>query len=560
MKEKVIKRVIKKRIVSGLLVFGIFIGNASLFAESPEKQIMQISDFVDYEETGEKPYQIKEVTEKTPEEMLLLPEKMFVVISGEQQEIPVSWQCEEEYLTTQNDTYTYTVVLPQQYECGLELQELINKGEAKLPYITVVMIEDLETVIPPSNEVEDIETPESNEVVTTPPGEELTNTLPNEVPEIVETEETPRPTISTEKIVSNEFIKMQIVGNGNFDIQGKIDGQYRKTTYDNRGYLTKLQVGQNAIEDVTINTIDDVYSSTKDSSIQVERILSVDGKLARVTYKITNTSTTNKTVKIGNGTDIQVGSDDSATVYKTNVGLRMTSRRESDNGLQFNLIAKDNAIPVDTMWMGHYTEMRANIFNNSTIEKLENTDSGIAFSWNKEIPAGQTVTVNAEFFAGKAPTAVSSGSQLESENGNINVSQNYSDTVGSINTLYASLDNGPQQSLATLTTQSAAVQTIVGSLAIPTNWQDKSVHEVSWWIENESYSASEKTTVRVVYYKNENKVVIETPSIVKPTPQPVKKDNNIINTGDHTDYKKYTILLMSAIILFIGCIKKKKEE
>ena len=194
----------------------------------------------------------------------------------------------------------------------------------------------------------------------------------------------------------NAYVGYRKTDNG-FDVYGKSGNRTISTTFRDGGYTTVMQVGNS----VSINFDNFAYgkeytSEGVKSSIEAR----VRGKAVLVTYTLVNTSGEAKTVKIGSWADTQIGDDDEAPCSFTDSGIRMTSK---DGSLEFQLIPGNGNFT--TRWYGNYGGADDNVFVNRTDTATFTEDSGIAWSWTVEIPAGATVTRSAELSAGQAGTS-----------------------------------------------------------------------------------------------------------------------------------------------------------
>ena len=83
-----------------------------------------------------------------------------------------------------------------------------------------------------------------------------------------------------------------------------------------------------------------------------------DGKYLKVTHTLVNVSDkTMERVCIGVNADIQIGSNDAASIYRTGTGFRM---EDPGSQQQFSLACKKapGADDISTMWFGFLTKDR----------------------------------------------------------------------------------------------------------------------------------------------------------------------------------------------------------
>ncbi len=199
-----------------------------------------------------------------------------------------------------------------------------------------------------------------------------------------------------------------------FDIQSKgfnvygIDenGNQIRTTYSNRGYYTKLSAdgytqysnssafaygGDFSVNDTNGNAI---------ATANVTAAINPAGNAVIITYTVTNNSNEAKEIKIGSSSDCQIGWNDHAAVRAYENGLSMTDPKNADtpdDDVSFYLIPGNENFT--TLWSGYYGDADGNTFNNLTTHNYHG-DSGLAWSWTMNIPAGQTVVRTATIAAG----------------------------------------------------------------------------------------------------------------------------------------------------------------
>ena len=106
-------------------------------------------------------------------------------------------------------------------------------------------------------------------------------------------------------------------------------------------------------------------------------------------------------VCIGVNADIQIGSNDAASIYRTGTGFRM---EDPGSQQQFSLACKKapGADDISTMWFGYYGERQNNQFNDTSADDLIGDDSGLAFSWkDMELSPGGRITRSVLFSVGE---------------------------------------------------------------------------------------------------------------------------------------------------------------
>ncbi|SMC79042.1 repeat domain (List_Bact_rpt), partial [Oscillospiraceae bacterium] len=166
------------------------------------------------------------------------------------------------------------------------------------------------------------------------------------------------------------------------------------TTYNSRGYRTVMQVGDGNLVNFENFAYGKPYSSDGvESYITAE----IQGQAVYVTYHITNNNTTDSQVQIGTYGDVKIGTDDHAIMTPNGNGLTMVSGKPADNGARFYLLP--GGASFDALWVGcsgtggiTNSYMQAHVFDNSIATNDGTQDSAVAWSWNVNVPAGQTVT------------------------------------------------------------------------------------------------------------------------------------------------------------------------
>ncbi len=156
------------------------------------------------------------------------------------------------------------------------------------------------------------------------------------------------------------------------------------TTFGNDGYGTVLKVGDN--QAVNFNSFEYGKDYTSDGvSANITASIDDSGRAVLVSYNITNSGDSAKTVKIGSYTDCKLNTNDSAPIrlYNGN-GLSMS------DGTNYFYIVPGNG-DFTTMWSGRYSGANGNVFNNSAEHNFSG-DSGLAWSWTVELDAGASVT------------------------------------------------------------------------------------------------------------------------------------------------------------------------
>ena len=183
---------------------------------------------------------------------------------------------------------------------------------------------------------------------------------------------------------SSAFIGFSTARKG-FNVYGISGSGTIKTTFSNAGYGTTIKVG----DEGSVDTVDSGFAYGKDYSVagitaHLTAAINDTGKAVIITYTVVNTTDVQKNVQIGSYSDCMIGNNDSAPVRVHNNGLSMT-----DGTNNFFLIPGNG--DFTTMWSGGCGGARSNVFNNASSHEY-NGDSGLAWSWSLDVPAGETVT------------------------------------------------------------------------------------------------------------------------------------------------------------------------
>jgi len=192
----------------------------------------------------------------------------------------------------------------------------------------------------------------------------------------------------------NQYMKYTIgYERAGFDVRGKNGANEIQTTYDNMGYRTHMQVDGN--ERLYFGEFAYGKQYTSDGVV-ADITAQLHGKTVYIIYTLTNTNSETKTVKIGSCADTQISSNDDAPCSFTEKGIKMIDGSGSN---EFTLMPGNGNFT--TRWYGYYREATANVFNNREDPSVYSDDSGIAWSWTIEIPAGETVIKKAKLSAGQ---------------------------------------------------------------------------------------------------------------------------------------------------------------
>ena len=160
------------------------------------------------------------------------------------------------------------------------------------------------------------------------------------------------------------------------DIKGKDgNGSWIQSTYSQDGW--PMAYGNTSTVNHSSPAAKSVYSGDINAWVVPE--ISEDGYFVKVKYFIRNVTDAEITdFRFGASADVQIGSQDSAPIRKTEYGLEL-----SDGTNTFALLLNEGytETPVTTKWFGGYSSADDNVYNNIDSESLSGTDSGASYSW-----------------------------------------------------------------------------------------------------------------------------------------------------------------------------------
>ena len=302
----------------------------------------------------------------------------------------------------------------------------------------------------------------------------------------------------------------------NYDVHGIKDGKNVQTTYSNNGYYLGVCTGKEPTKFSDCTSIknlerEPVFVELKSGEILAAGISAdfvSDGKYLKVTHTLVNVSDkTMERVCIGVNADIQIGSNDAASIYRTGTGFRM---EDPGSQQQFSLACKKapGADDISTMWFGYYSDRQSNQFNDTSADDLIGSDSGLAFSWkDMELSPGERITRSVLFSVGEIadPPVLSKDPfsfTLEAEGKkSIKVDARVTDKAGRTDSIYYTIkkDGKPQQEERNLASVLAdgSEKTITGVIG-EAEFPDDGTYIVNVWIMNDSGAISEAVTREIV--------------------------------------------------------------
>ena len=302
----------------------------------------------------------------------------------------------------------------------------------------------------------------------------------------------------------------------NYDVHGIKDGKNVQTTYSNNGYYLGVCAGKEPTKFSDCTSIknlerEPVFVELKSGEILAAGISAdfvSDGKYLKVTHTLVNVSDkTMERVCIGVNADIQIGSNDAASIYRTGTGFRM---EDPGSQQQFSLACKKapGADDISTMWFGYYSDRQSNQFNDTSADDLIGSDSGLAFSWkDMELSPGERITRSVLFSVGEIadPPVLSKDPfsfTLEAEGKkSIKVDARVTDKAGRTDSIYYTIkkDGKPQleeRNLASVLADGSekTITGVIGEAEFP----DDGTYIVNVWIMNDAGAISEAVTREIV--------------------------------------------------------------
>ena len=302
----------------------------------------------------------------------------------------------------------------------------------------------------------------------------------------------------------------------NYDVHGIKDGKNVQTTYSNNGYYLGVCTGKEPTKFSDCTSIKNLEREPVFVELKSGKILAAgisadfvsDGKYLKVTHTLVNVSDkTMERVCIGVNADIQIGSNDAASIYRTGTGFRM---EDPGSQQQFSLACKKapGADDISTMWFGYYSDRQSNQFNDTSADDLIGSDSGLAFSWkDMELSPGERITRSVLFSVGEIadPPVLSKDPfsfTLEAEGKkSIKVDARVTDKAGRTDSIYYTIkkDGKPQQEERNLASVLAdgSEKTITGVIG-EAEFPDDGTYIVNVWIMNDAGAISEAVTREIV--------------------------------------------------------------
>ena len=263
-----------------------------------------------------------------------------------------------------------------------------------------------------------------------------------------------------------------------------------KTTYGNNGYELK--------------TSDSLTGKVAASASFVN-----GGSYVKLSYTVTNNTSSSITGAIGICADVQIGNDDNATITAIKnaegtsvIGLKMVDTNKTGNR-QFNLYFRGTAgvTDADRYWIGAYSSggYKNHWNDTSDEESFSGGDSALAVSWDVSLAAGESKTYSVIVGVGAVaepprfgenPVALTMSAEATQDNLLIHVSAKVRDADGVTDTLYYNENGGVEWQLgAPVVGDGGTEQEITG--VIDLTGKPDGTYQYQFWIVNDKGAASE---------------------------------------------------------------------
>ena len=225
--------------------------------------------------------------------------------------------------------------------------------------------------------------------------------------------------------------------------------------------------------------------------LKLENSYAGGGNYVKISYTVTNPTSSAKTFSLSTTSDVQVNGDDSATLKVLPGGLG--AKLVSDDGCMF--VVDGAGGDVDSLWIGHWGgSYFTNMFNDSPDDAIyDQGDSAICWSWtNRTIAAGESVSlyVLMEVGINQGPSIV-----IEDDLDDVGATLDgyiLDPNLGTVN-LYYTIDNGEEQVI-----ENIGISEERTPFAIPLSaFECGSSHTVKVWAVDDAGESSAVETVNI---------------------------------------------------------------
>lgn len=168
----------------------------------------------------------------------------------------------------------------------------------------------------------------------------------------------------------------------NFDIWGTKTNTRIFTSTSYQGYSSYLKVGTGTEADVNAPMITSWSKTTDGVTVSRSTVRNSSRNNIEVTWTVTNTNATEKTISLASYVDLQLGSNRNAPIYKTPTGVVVSGY---DN-YSFNIYLKnmDGVTDVDTIYWEKFANAPTKYvpkFTDVSGDSLTGVDSTLEFAW-----------------------------------------------------------------------------------------------------------------------------------------------------------------------------------
>lgn len=169
------------------------------------------------------------------------------------------------------------------------------------------------------------------------------------------------------------------------------------TTYSNAGYRVYFKTDDS--EEQAVKNIGNGGTVTITDNLSLKITGTTSGSTVNVNYEITNISNEQKNFKISTTSDIMLGYNDRAAVFKDGQNSLQITQDDANNSSNYGVQVKLNFSPAaTTSWIGRYGNRYENRYTNGTVVSYtyqDGIDTGLAYSWQGTIAAGETKSFSA---------------------------------------------------------------------------------------------------------------------------------------------------------------------
>ena len=230
----------------------------------------------------------------------------------------------------------------------------------------------------------------------------------------------------------NDYVRVYQRSSENFDIEIYQNSDWRGTTYNDAGYQTYIQFGENEKKPLSgfINTEKDVDGIIVKLTAEVP---SANSEVVNIIYTVRNTTNEPKTFKLGSCGDTELAGNDEATISRDGKTITMTS---TSGGYQYKYsigVFLSTGAPFGRLWYGNWDggSYKDHVFDDGHDSNYNQgtSDSAIAWSWEITLAPGASDTFIAGSGGGSA-TVVNNTGTVSMENYTYGAATNNPSVIG----------------------------------------------------------------------------------------------------------------------------------